>query len=142
MYDRLRLEDIATLTSYQQWTRDCGLVFVEFTDLSKDLEIHHALVRASSPATRSRWFLGCPGVYHRPLCSSRGALFPWHCPQGGKTKVFTVCIVDMHVFLRALQRSWTYLPTPPGPPSRCKMDITLDIPALPFSLLIPSAAEP
>ena len=50
MYERLSLEDMATLKSYQQWGKYYGLEFVEFTDLTGNLEMHYTSVRASSPA--------------------------------------------------------------------------------------------
>ncbi|CAN0437750.1 unnamed protein product, partial [Scytosiphon promiscuus] len=44
VYKRLSLEDMATLKSYQQWGKDYGLEFVEFTDLTDNLLMHYTSV--------------------------------------------------------------------------------------------------
>lgn len=59
VYERLTLDDMATVKSYQQWAKDCGLEFVDFTDLTENFEMHYTLVRASSPGTSLRGFSRC-----------------------------------------------------------------------------------
>ena len=59
VYERLTLENMATVQSYRQWGKDYGLEFVDFTDLTDNLEMHYTSVRASSPATHLRGFPRC-----------------------------------------------------------------------------------
>ena len=49
MYQRIHLDDMGTPKSYERWGKDYGLEFVEFVDLTKNIEIHYASVRAPHP---------------------------------------------------------------------------------------------
>ena len=46
VYQRIDLEDMATLKSYQQWGKHYGLEFMGFDDHANNLVVHYESVRA------------------------------------------------------------------------------------------------